>query len=145
MGKIKFNVNGQEMEADFDTLDKETMEELGIKFHEEYKENQKNKPRWRRIKNKLIGITPFICLIAFFLTGNFIDNAWTWNWSFFLLIPLVSILFNLNFKKVRRVVSAILGLLVITIYLITGIFFGAWSWNWVMFFIFPIIWILCGE
>ena len=145
MAKIKINVDGVETEVDLETLDKETAEGLGINIHDEIKEEIKKGLGFRKIKNKIIGITPFISLIAFFLTGFFVDKAWSWNWSFFLLIPLVSTLLNLNFRKPKKLISSILGLLVIAAYLITGIFFSCWSWNWVMFFVFPIIWILCGD
>lgn len=145
MAKIKINVNGEETEVDLETLDKETAESLGINIRDEVKNEIKKTFKFNKIKGKIIGITPFISLIAFFLTGFFVDKAWSWNWSFFLLIPLISILLNLNLKKPKKVISAILGLLVIAAYLITGIFFDCWSWNWVMFFVFPIIWILCGD
>ncbi len=145
MAKIKINVNGVETEVDLETLDKETAESLGINIRDEVKNEIKKTFKFSKVKGKIIGITPFVSLIVFFLTGFFVDKAWSWNWSFFLLIPIISILLNLNLKKPKKVISSILGLLVITAYLITGIFFSCWSWNWVMFFVFPIIWILCGD
>ena len=145
MPKIKINVNGEEMFVDLETLDKETAENLGINIHEEVKEEIKKNFRFNKVKAKIIGITPFIALIAFFLTGKFLDKAWSWNWSFFLLIPLVSILLNINFKKPKKIISAVLSLSLIAAYLVSGIVYSGWNWNWVMFFGFPIIWILIGE
>ena len=145
MAKIKINVDGVETEVDLETLDKETAEAMGINIRDEEKKEIKQSFGFNKVKGKIIGISPFISLIAFFLTGFFIDKAWSWNWSFFLLIPLVSILLNLNFKKPKKLISSVLGLIVIAAYLITGILYNCWSWNWVMFFVFPIIWILCGD
>ena len=145
MAKIRINVDGVETEVDLETLDKETAESLGINIRDEVKNELKKGLGFNKVKNKIIAITPFVALIAFFLTGKFIDKAWSWNWSFFLLIPLVSILLNLNFKKPKKLFSSALSLIVIAAYLVTGILYSCWSWNWVLFFVFPIIWILCGE
>lgn len=145
MAKVTINVNDEEMEVDFDTLDKETAEKLGINIHDEIKKEVKEHLGLKKFKNKLIGITPFVSLIAFFMTGFFLEDAWRWNWTFFLLIPAVSILLNLKFHKFKKAISSILCLIVITVYILTGIFLNWWSWNWVMFFVLPIIWILCGE
>jgi hypothetical protein len=145
MAKIRINVDGVETEVDLETLDKETAESLGINIRDEVKNELKKGLGFNKVKNKIIAITPFVSLIAFFLTGKFIDKAWSWNWSFFLLIPLVSILLNLNFKKPKKLFSSALSLIVIAAYLVTGILYSCWSWNWVLFFVFPIIWILCGE
>lgn len=145
MSKITINVNDEEMEVDFDTLDKETAEKLGINIHLDEEKKTIKKVKHRKLKNKIIAITPFVVLIAFFLTGFFVPGAWSWNWTFFLMIPAVSIALNIRFNKAKKALSSILCLLVITTYLVTGIFFDFWSWNWVLFFLFPIIWILCGE
>lgn len=145
MAKIKINVDGIETEVDLETLDKETAEAMGINIRDEVKKEIKKSFKFNKTKGKIIAITPFISLIGFFLTGKFLDNAWSWNWSFFLLIPLVSILLNLNFKKPKKIISSVLSMLVIAAYLITGIMYSCWNWNWVLFFVFPIIWILCGE
>jgi hypothetical protein len=145
MAKIRINVDGVETEVDLETLDKETAESLGINIRDEVKNELKKGLGFNKVKNKISAITPFVSLIAFFLTGKFIDKAWSWNWSFFLLIPLVSILLNLNFKKPKKLFSSALSLIVIAAYLVTGILYSCWSWNWVLFFVFPIIWILCGE
>ena len=145
MAKIKINVDGVETEVDLETLDKETAESLGINIRDEVKKELKKGFGFDKTKNKIIAITPFIALIAFFLTGKFVDKAWSWNWSFFLLIPLVSIILNLNFKKPKKIFSSVLSLIVVAGYLVTGIGYNCWNWNWIMFFVFPIIWILCGE
>lgn len=145
MAKIKINVDGIETEVDLETLDKETAESLGINIRDEVENELKKGFGFNKAKDKIIAITPFIALIAFFLTGKFVDKAWTWNWSFFLLIPLVCIILNLNFKKPKKIFSSVLSLIVVAGYLVTGIGYNCWNWNWIMFFVFPIIWILCGE
>ena len=145
MAKIKINVDGVETEVDLETLDKETAESLGINIRDEIENELKKGFGFNKAKDKIIAITPFIALIAFFLTGKFVDKAWTWNWSFFLLIPLVCIILNLNFKKPKKIFSSVLSLIVVAGYLVTGIVYNCWNWNWIMFFVFPIIWILCGE
>ncbi|MBQ8292974.1 MAG: hypothetical protein IJX78_04095 [Bacilli bacterium] len=145
MSKITINVNGEEMEVDFDTLDKETAEKLGINIHKEDDHIViKKKNKWRGIKNKITGITPFVVLIAFFLTGFLLD-AWSWNWTFFLAIPVVSILLNIKFSRPKKAISSILCLVILAAYFLTGFFLHIWSWNWVLFFLMPIVWILFGE
>lgn len=145
MAKIRINVDGVETEVDLETLDKEMAENLGINIRDEIQHEIKKSFSFNKVKAKIIGITPFVALIAFFLTGKFVEDAWGWNWSFFLLIPLVSIILGINFKKPKKVISSVLGLMIISAYLISGIFYNCWNWNWIMFFAFPIIWILCGE
>lgn len=144
MSKIKINVNDEEMEVDFDTLDQETAEKLGINIHKEDAFVKKDKKSWRKIKNKIIGITPFVVLIAFFLTG-FLMEAWRWNWTFFIAIPVVSIILNIKFTRPKKAISSILTLLIIVAYFVTGFMFHIWSWNWVLFFLIPIVGILFGE
>ncbi len=144
MDKIKINVNGEEMEVDFDTLDKETADKLGINFHidNEKKKNKKLLPR--KFRHKITGITPFVILIAFFLTGFLLD-AWKWNWSLFFLIPIVSVLVNIRFSKLKSAINAFLILLIIAAYIVSGIVFQIWAWNWVIFFLIPIVSILLGD
>lgn len=144
MSKITINVNDEEMEVDFDTLDKETAEKLGIKIHNEETFFKNEKKVWRKFKNKIIGVTPFVVLIAFFLTG-FLMDAWRWNWTFFFAIPIVSILLNIKISKPTKAISSILYLLIIAAYFITGFMFHIWSWNWVLFFLMPIVGIVFGE
>lgn len=143
MKKTTININDEEIEIDFDTFDKEEAEKMGINVHDEEKIIKKRK--YRKIKNKIVSITPFIVLIAFFLTGFFVDGAWKWNWSFFLAIPVVSTLLNLRFKKLNNAISTIASLLILAAYFVSGFCLHWWSFNWVIFFVFPIVWILCGE
>lgn len=143
MKKTTININDEEIEIDFDTFDKEEAEKMGINVHDEEKIIKKRK--YRKIKNKIIGITPFVILIAFFLTGFLIDGAWKWNWSFFLAIPVVSTLLNLRFKKLNNAISTVASLLILAAYFVSGFCLHWWSFNWVIFFVFPIVWILCGE
>lgn len=144
-GKAKINIDGEEMEVDFETLDKETAEKLGINIHEEIKEEVKSHIGFRKLKHKIMGITPFVVLIAFFMTGYFLEDAWNWNWTLFLLIPFISTLLNIKKIKFKKSLSSALCLLVIITYILTGILLKWWNWNWVMFFLLPIIWILCGD
>lgn len=145
MSKITINVNGEEMEVDFDTLDKETAEKLGINIHkEDDRVIVKKKNTWRSVKNKIIGITPFVVLIAFFLTG-FLMDAWRWNWTFFLAIPIVSIILNIKFTRPKKVISSVLCLLILAAYFVSGFVFHIWSWNWVLFFLLPIVGIIFGD
>ena len=67
MAKIKINVNGVETEVDLETLDKETAESLGINIRDEVKNEIKKTFKFNKIKGKIIGITPFISLIACFI------------------------------------------------------------------------------
>ncbi len=144
MSKITINVNDEELEVDLETLDKETAEKLGIniRYDDECVASKKNK--WKKVKNKIISITPFVVLIAYFLTG-FLLKAWKWNWTFFFAIPLISKILNIKFSRPKKALSSILYLLIVGAYFVTGFLFNIWSWNWVLVFLFPIISILFGE
>lgn len=140
MKKVNINVDGKDYEIDFDTLDKEEAEKMGINIHDET-EGVKN-PKARKFRHKFISIVPFVVLIAFFLTGFLVEGAWQWNWTLFFLIPLAS---SINFKSAKKLVSALLCTIILAAYFLTGFILHWWTFNWVLFFFFPIVWILCGE
>ena len=84
-------------------------------------------------KNKIIGITPFICLIAFFILSYYgLANP---GWIVFLLIPTMPVILG----KRRVSVSTI----IIAIYLIVSVLLkDKWNITWVILFLIPIIHIL---
>jgi hypothetical protein len=86
-------------------------------------------------QNKIIGITPFICVIAFVLIGYYV-RRWDLAWLVFLLIPLMPVLVG---KKQLRFSFP---LVITMVYIGLGIGFGWWHPGWVLFLLIPIVEIL---
>ncbi|MDD3106933.1 MAG: hypothetical protein PHP65_03930 [Bacilli bacterium] len=82
-------------------------------------------------KNKIIAITPFFCLIAFFLIGYF-TKTYHPTWLVFLLIPLMP--FIVGEKKIRFSIP----LLIATTYVVASFLTGLWHPLWVMLFLIPV-------
>lgn len=85
---------------------------------------------WR---NKIIAVTPFVCLITFFILNHF-GYAHP-GWIIFLLIPLMPFLVG------KKKISA--SVVVIVIYLIVSLILkDKWGITWVILLTIPIINIL---
>lgn len=84
-------------------------------------------------KNKIIAITPFVCLITFAILWLKFDLAHP-GWVVFLLIPLVP--FILGKKRIS------ISTVIIIIYLVVSFITGEWKITWVILFLSPIIHIL---
>lgn len=87
------------------------------------------------VKNKIVAITPFVCLIAFFLLGYFTKN-WHPSWMVFLLIPLMP--FIVGEKKIRFSMPFIIA----TIYVVAGLLTGLWHPLWVILLLIPVFHII---
>jgi uncharacterized membrane protein len=77
--------------------------------------------------NKLVAVTPFLSMIAFFLLGVFYQ-AWHPGWLVFLLIPIAAILTR---KKI--VWGSLAVFLILIIFNLGGAYFSLWSPLWSLF------------
>jgi len=81
-------------------------------------------------KNKIIAITPFVCLMVFFILWLEFDLAHP-GWVVFLLIPLMP--FLVGKKKINATI------VIIIIYIIVSIVTNKWRITWVMLLLIPIV------
>jgi hypothetical protein len=132
--KVIFKENETEKEIDFSEL--EDIENIELIDDDDDNNDDGS------IKGRIIGITPFVCLIIYFLLG-FYKDLWHPGWLVFLLIPIVPIFLSLFSKKKGRVVT-FLNLLVILAYLLFGFLYNWWHPGWILFLLIPIISILFG-
>ncbi len=138
--KTTINVNGEEIDVDFETMDAEEAEKMGIyiKKDKESKDAQARR-KAKKIKNKIMGVVPLLALMAFFLLG-FLADAWSWCWLVFLAIPIFAIILNISSKNLKGQIYSMITLAVIASILVIGFTIpGGWSWSWVLIFIIPIV------
>lgn len=84
-------------------------------------------------KNKVIAITPFVCMIIFGILWKVFNKAHP-GWVVFLLIPLMPVL--LGKKKISSTA------IIIIIYIVVSIVSGWWHVTWVILLLIPIVNIL---
>lgn len=138
--KIKIMVNGIEVEVDLN--DKEMCEKYNLKYVKDGSCKVKS-IRFSSVKNKIIALVPFLCLIAYLLIG-FCENIWHPTWLIFLLIPLVPFMFAIFESRGKGLIILITILFSIVSYLCVGIFLSIWHPTWLVFFLIPIVSILVG-
>jgi len=104
-----------------------------------------------RIGDTIMGVTPFLAVALFFITGFQVSFMWAWLW--FLLIPIVGIIIygpgrrNEPEEPSRpsralggRIGDTIMGLtpfLAVALFFLTG-FNGSFAWSWLWFLIIPV-------
>ena len=89
-------------------------------------------------KNRLIAVTPMICLFFFLLLG-FAWDLWHPGWLVFLLIPIMPYL--VGKKKLRFSIP----LIITRIYLIMGFGWNLWHPGWIIFLLIPVFTTLIGS
>ena len=104
-----------------------------------------------RIGDTIMGVTPFLAVALFFITGFQISFLWAWVW--FLLIPIVGIIIygpgRRNDPEADARPSRALGgrigdtIMALTPFIALGLFFltgfsGGWAWAWLWFLIIPV-------
>lgn len=94
------------------------------------------------IRGKITGITPFVCLIVFFILG-FYKDLWHPGWMVFFLIPIVPMVLKI-FSKKRVSIVGFLSLLISIAYVVFGFLYDWWHPGWIIFFLIPIVGILFG-
>ncbi len=94
-------------------------------------------------KAKIIALTPFVAVIAFFILG-FGFNLWNPGWLVFLLIPIVAIMVNIFHKEPMNAMIAVSPFLVVIAYLSIGFALNVWHPTWLVFMLIPIMGIFSG-
>lgn len=87
------------------------------------------KTKFQRNKEKIIGISPFIAIIIFFLVG-FLFDGFGYSWLAFLLIPILAIF--LEEKGFERIIGAS-AIIAVIIYYVLGFWFSLWHPGWIVF------------
>ncbi len=87
------------------------------------------------IKNRIISVTPMICLIAYLAIG-FIWNIWHPTWAIFFLIIIVPIVLNSSFSRIFY------PILCIAAFVILGAVWGYWHPAWLIFLTIPVYYTL---
>ena len=106
-----------------------------IDIVDELKESLSLKQERRSKGNKIVAVSPFIATICFFITGFYFDG-WVFGWLFFLMIPMLGILFNTPRKEKFVALSPFISV----IFLITiGFTTGRWELAWLPFLSIPVL------
>lgn len=87
---------------------------------------------------KLIALSPFIALIAFFILGLGYD-LWHPGWMVFFLIPVTAIIVEMGKTRDPHITTALSPFVAVAIFLILGFQFQLWHPGWVVFIIIPIL------
>ena len=87
------------------------------------------------LKNRIISVTPMVCLIIY-LTVGFVWNIWHPTWAVFFLIIIIPVVLNSNLAKV------IYPLVCIAIYLVIGFVWHYWHPAWIIFLTIPVYYTL---
>ncbi len=95
----------------------------------------------KNVKDKIVGVMPFISLIIFMLMG-FIYDMWNPGWMAFLLIPLVAIILHTN---ARNAIVAIMPFVSVIAFLILGFYYNLWNPGWMVFLLIPMIAIILNT
>lgn len=101
-------------------------------------EGYKKIPKPSDNRTKLIAVSPFISLIAFFVLG-FGFNEWVYSWMVFLFIPVIAIIVEMTRDKDPHVTTALSPFAASIAYYILGMQYGLWHPGWIVFIIIPIL------
>ncbi len=133
--KVIYKDSVSEKEIDFVDLEKiDNIEFIDDEDDEDFDEGS--------IRGKITGITPFVCLIVFFILG-FYKGLWHPGWMVFFLIPIVPMVLKI-FSKKRVSIVGFLSLLISIAYVVFGFLYNWWHPGWIIFFLIPIVGILFG-
>ena len=103
---------------------------------------EKTKISEKMVKYRNLGIIfsifPLLILIPYFFVSFSIRGAWAWSWQFFLLIPIMAILF-FGPKRFILKLLAISPFISYIIYFTLGMTLGVWHPTWLVFFITPLL------
>lgn len=85
---------------------------------------------------KIIALSPFISLIAFFIIG-FGFGGWAYGWLAFLFIPVIAIIMNM--WKDEQMTTALSPFAAVIAYFIMGFYHNLWHPGWLVFLIIPVL------
>jgi len=86
------------------------------------------------MKRRILAAVPMISLLAFLISGLYLEN-WSLGWTFFLLIPLSWIL--LTGKPLKKI-SESMPFIALLVFLWLGFGFGFWHPGWLVFLLVPL-------
>ncbi len=114
--------------------DDEVIKQLGTpeSIYEELKDDLRHEENQT---HKIVGITPFVSIIIFFLLG-FLANGWTYAWMAFLLIPVTAVILNVKGKDKFVALSPFIA---VVTFMLTGFLTGIWYPTWLVFLLIPIL------
>lgn len=87
------------------------------------------------LKNRVICVTPLICLIIF-LTIGFVWDIWHPTWAVFFAILIVPILLNADFSRIIYPLACAVAFVVI------GLVWNYWHPGWIIFLTIPVYYTL---
>lgn len=87
---------------------------------------------------KLIALTPFIALIAFFILG-FGFGLWHPGWIVFLIIPVTAIIVEMGKTRDEHLSTALSPFFTTLLFLYIGFYHDLWHPGWIVFIIIPML------
>lgn len=87
---------------------------------------------------RIIALTPFIALIAFFILGFGFD-LWHPGWVVFTIIPVTAIVIELGKTRDEHLTTALSPFFASLLYLYLGFYHGLWHPGWIVFIIIPML------
>lgn len=100
-------------------------------------DSYERKPGRGSRNGKLIALSPFLAVIAYFLIG-FVGGAWHPGWLVFLAIPVAAILLGDSERGVLRKLTALSPFIAVTAFILLGEV-GYWHPGWLVFLLIPAI------
>lgn len=102
---------------------------------EALKETLSTKQVRRSKGNKMVALSPFIATMLFFITGFYFEG-WTYGWLFFLMIPMLGIIFNSPRRDRLVALSPFLSVILMSL---IGFLTGRWELAWLPYLSIPTI------
>lgn len=87
---------------------------------------------------KLIALTPFIALVAFFILGLGFD-LWHPGWAVFLIIPITAIIVEMGKTRDEQLTTALSPFFATLVFLYLGFYHDLWHPGWIIFIIIPML------
>ncbi len=87
---------------------------------------------------KVIALSPFVALIAFFILGFGFD-LWHPGWIAFMIIPIVSIIVEMGKKRDEHLSTALSPFFAVLLFLYLGFYHNLWHPGWIIFIIIPML------
>lgn len=102
---------------------------------EALKETLSIKKERRSKGNKIVAVSPFIATMLFFITGFYFEG-WTYGWLFFLMIPMLGIIFN---SPRRERIVALSPFISVILMSLIGFLTDRWELAWLPFLSIPTV------
>jgi hypothetical protein len=87
------------------------------------------------MNKRILAVVPLLSIMLFLIAGLYYDR-WDIGWTFFLLIPISSILLT---NKPWKRLSEMMPLITLLVFLWIGLGTGYWHPGWIVFLLIPIV------